>query len=119
MKNTLQTNYYGALQVTQEILPLVRDGGRYVNVSSRVGQLNKYPAEIRDAFLRAAKTDVPAVTALMEKFQNAVAEGKEKEAGFVSCLRVPILLRFFGLLTVRDLPSLLLRMPLAKPVRRQ
>lgn len=55
-----------------------------VNVSSIVSQLNKYSDEIREAFLQAAKTDVPAVTALMTKFQHAVDENREKEAGYPS-----------------------------------
>lgn len=55
-----------------------------VNVSSMAGRLNKYSDEIRNAFLQGSKTEVPAVTALMEKFKVAVTEGKEKQAGFPS-----------------------------------
>ncbi|KAK1068808.1 hypothetical protein LTR33_011052 [Friedmanniomyces endolithicus] len=84
VKETLQTNYYGTLEATRDLLPLLREGGRMVNVSSMAGKLNKYSDEIRNAFIQAAKTDVPAVTALMEKFKAAVAEGKEKQAGFPS-----------------------------------
>jgi len=84
VKTTLETNYYGTLEATQDFLPLLKDGGRMVNVSSAAGRLNKYSEEIRNAFLQAAKTDVPAVTSLMEKFKTAVKEGKEKEAGFPS-----------------------------------
>ncbi|CAJ2503307.1 Uu.00g107010.m01.CDS01 [Anthostomella pinea] len=78
VKETLHTNYYGTLEVTQDLLPLLRKGGRMVNVSSISGKLNKYSDEIRNAFLQAAKTDVPAVTALMEKLKQAVADGREK-----------------------------------------
>ncbi|KAK3640737.1 hypothetical protein LTR56_004440 [Elasticomyces elasticus] len=81
---TLHTNYYGTLEATRDLLPLLREGGRMVNVSSMSGKLNKYSEEIRNAFLQAAQLDVPAVTALMEKFKSAVSEGKEKEAGFPS-----------------------------------
>ncbi|KAK0267402.1 hypothetical protein LTR35_016351 [Friedmanniomyces endolithicus] len=84
VKVTLHTNYYGTLEATRDLLPLLREGGRMVNVSSMAGKLNKYSDEIRNAFIQAAKTDVPAVTALMEKFKAAVAEGKEKQAGFPS-----------------------------------
>lgn len=84
VKKTLETNYYGSLEATQDLLPLLRPGGRMVNVCSMVGKLNKYSDEIRDAFLRASRTDVPAVTAIMERFQAAVADGKETEAGFPS-----------------------------------
>ena len=84
VKTTLETNYYGTLEATQDLLPLLRNGGRMVNVSSAAGKLNKYSDEIRNAFLEAAKTDVPAVTSVMEKFKSAVNDGKEKEAGFPS-----------------------------------
>ncbi|KAK4542566.1 hypothetical protein LTR36_006614 [Oleoguttula mirabilis] len=84
VRETIQTNYYGTLEATQDLLPLIRDGGRLVNVSSMAGKLNKYSDEIRNAFLHAAKTDVNASTILMEKFKQAVADGKEKAAGFPS-----------------------------------
>lgn len=84
VKKTLATNYFGTLEATQELLPLIRRGGRLVNVSSAAGRLNKYSEEIRNAFLQAAKTDIPAVTALMAKFEDAVTEGSEKGAGFPS-----------------------------------
>jgi carbonyl reductase 1 len=84
VRKTLQTNYYGTLEATRQLLPLLRENGRLVNVSSAVGKLNKYSNEIRDAFLRAAQTDVPAVTRLMENFQSVVEDGREKEAGYPS-----------------------------------
>ncbi|KAK5125591.1 hypothetical protein LTR85_011865 [Meristemomyces frigidus] len=84
VKDTIHTNYYGTLEATQDLLPHIRNGGRLVNVSSMAGKLNKYSDDIRNAFLQAAKTDVSACTALMEKFKDAVADGKEKEAGFPS-----------------------------------
>lgn len=84
VKTTLRTNYYGTLDATRELLPLIRKGGRLVNVSSAGGKLNKYSGEIRAAFLQAAKTDVAAVTSIMEKFLAAVEAGREKEAGFPS-----------------------------------
>ncbi|KAK3075848.1 hypothetical protein LTR53_000420 [Teratosphaeriaceae sp. CCFEE 6253] len=84
VKETLETNYYGTLEATQDLLPLLRNGGRLVNVSSMASKLNKYSDEIRNAFLEAAKGDVPAITSIMEKFKSAVADGKEKEAGFPS-----------------------------------
>jgi len=84
VKETIHTNYYGTLEATQDLLPHIRNGGRLVNVSSMAGKLNKYSDDIRNAFLQAAKTDVAACTALMEKFTEAVADGREKEAGFPS-----------------------------------
>jgi carbonyl reductase 1 len=80
VKQTLATNYYGTLEATQSILPLIRDGGRLVNVSSMAGKLNKYTPELRDAFIAASKSGVADCTALMQDFTKAVQDGKEKEA---------------------------------------
>lgn len=39
LRATLETNFFGTLRVTQAMWPLLRDGGRIVNVSSKSGQL--------------------------------------------------------------------------------
>ncbi|KAF2723050.1 NAD(P)-binding protein [Polychaeton citri CBS 116435] len=84
VKTTLHTNYYGSLEATRDLLPLIRSDGRLVNVCSMSGKLNKYSDAIREEFLQAAQTDVPAVSAIMEKFIAAAAAGREKEVGFPS-----------------------------------
>ena len=82
VKETLQCNYYGTLEATQDLLPLIRDGGRLVNVSSMAGKLHKYSPALRSRFL-AART-VGEITALMQDFKAAVAAGTEKEQGWPS-----------------------------------
>ena len=82
VKETLHTNYYGTLEATTELLPLLRKGGRLVNVASMSGHLNKYSDSVRDAFIKAADTDVASVTAIMQKFQAAADEKKVEENGF-------------------------------------
>lgn len=82
VKETLHSNYYGTLEATERFLPLIRNGGRLVNVSSMSGHLNKYSDNLRRSFLNA-KT-VPEVTALMEQFQKAVQSGDEKQQGWPS-----------------------------------
>ncbi|KAK6442762.1 hypothetical protein LTR95_001009 [Oleoguttula sp. CCFEE 5521] len=84
VKETLETNYYGTLEAMQDLLPLVRENGRVVNVCSMAGSLSKYSADLKQAFHDAARKDVPAVTALMEKFKRDVGDGKEKERGWPS-----------------------------------
>ncbi|MCJ1477745.1 hypothetical protein MMC13_006418 [Lambiella insularis] len=79
---TLQCNYYGTLEATQTLLPLLRPGGRLVNVSSMVGKLNKYSAAVRARFLAAGS--VGEVTALMEAFKAAVRDGDETAQGWPS-----------------------------------
>lgn len=80
VEQTLRSNYYGTLDATERFLPLIRDGGRLVHVSSMSGHLNKYSDSLRRSFLNA-KT-VPEITAMMEKFREAVKNGDEKQQGW-------------------------------------
>ncbi|KAL8759052.1 MAG: hypothetical protein Q9184_003741 [Pyrenodesmia sp. 2 TL-2023] len=83
VKETLQCNYYGTLLATQSILPLIRAGGRLVNVSSMAGHLtSKYSRANISAF--TSSTTVDEITKLMEAFTMAVNQGKEKEQGWPS-----------------------------------
>ncbi|RMD44510.1 hypothetical protein DV735_g724, partial [Chaetothyriales sp. CBS 134920] len=72
VKKTLHSNYYGTLAATELLLPLIRDGGRVVNIASIRGKLGvQYSDTIRQRFLNAKKTE--EVTQLMEDFSAAVA----------------------------------------------
>lgn len=82
VKRTLECNYYGSLEASQDFLPLIKPGGRLVNVSSMSGHLNKYSDAIRSRFLNARS--VKEITALMEDFKSAVKAGNEKEQGWPS-----------------------------------
>jgi carbonyl reductase 1 len=82
VKKTLECNYFGTLEATQDFLSVVKDGGRLVNVTSTAGKLDKYSPAIQERF-RTAK-EVGDVTRLMEDFTAAVAAGKEKEQGWPS-----------------------------------
>lgn len=63
MRETLETNTLGPLQVARTLAPLLRDGGRIVNVSSGMGQLSDmnggWPA------YRLSKTALNAVTRIL------------------------------------------------------
>lgn len=83
VRETLRCNYYGTLSATRALLPLIRPGGRLVNVSSMSGHLSsKYSPKIRAAF--AASETVDDVTRLMESFTEAVERGVENERGWPS-----------------------------------
>lgn len=83
VKQTLQCNYYGTLTASRSLLPLIREGGRLVNVASTVGQLtSKYSDALRTQF--AESKSVEDVTGLMEAFAKAVEEGKGVERGWPS-----------------------------------
>lgn len=78
VEKTLHSNYFGTLNVCQQLLPHVKDGGRIVNVASTVGKLTNpnYSPAVRSRFLQATKTD--EITQLMRDFTSAVANGTHK-----------------------------------------
>ena len=78
----LGTNYYGSLAMTREILPLIRSGGRLVNVCSKDGSLGIYPDALKEAFISASKTSVAACSALMERFVHDVKDNKTIQEGW-------------------------------------
>ena len=64
-------------------MPLLRAGGRLVNVASMAGNLNsKYSPAIREQFL--ATRTVADVTKLMEAYQGAVQNGTYSKEGWPS-----------------------------------
>lgn len=82
VKETLQINYYGTLEATQTLLPHIRPSGRLVNVSSMAGSLTKYSPQLQAQFRSATTT--AEISALMEDFTAAVADGREGEKGWPS-----------------------------------
>ncbi len=82
-RRTLAVNFFGPLRVTEALLPIVRDGGTIVMVSSGMGELGGV-----DAGLRARFTD-PALTRdglaeLARAFVADVAAGRHRERGWPS-----------------------------------
>lgn len=78
VKKTIHCNYFGTLEATQQLLPLLKDGGRLVNVASMSGHLSsQYSEAIRARFLNAKKPE--EITQLMEEFIAAVAAGKHQK----------------------------------------
>ena len=75
-------NYYGTLEATQDLLPLLKPNGRLVNVSSMAGQLTRYSDSLRQQFLSAKS--VPQITSLMEAFKSSVNAGSVSEDGWPS-----------------------------------
>jgi len=70
---TLRTNYYGVVHMFDSFLPLMRDNGRVVTVSSVVGSraLKNMSPKLQLAFLDG-KLTVSQLTTLVEQFRNAV-----------------------------------------------
>jgi len=56
VRGTLAVNFFGSLNVTEALLPLIADGGAIVMVSSGVGELHAYSPAIRARFADPALT---------------------------------------------------------------
>lgn len=82
VKTTLGVNYYDTLEATRAWIPLIKPGGRIVNVASSSGYLRSYSPSIRDRFLAAES--IADVTKLMEEFTAAVAKGTHEQDGWPS-----------------------------------
>ncbi|KAJ9478124.1 Short-chain dehydrogenase [Pseudozyma hubeiensis] len=77
-KQTVATNYYALQDVINNIK--VKDGGRIVNVASLAGVLKGFGDNVRERFVNA-KT-IADSDALMQEFQNVVADGSWKDKGW-------------------------------------
>jgi len=80
-RTTINTNYFGTLQACKHLLPLVRDGGRVVNVSSQAGSLSKVSPELKSKFTSSTLT-TGEITNLMNSFITAVSKNTYKEEGW-------------------------------------
>jgi carbonyl reductase 1 len=82
-RGTLAVNFWGAKNVTDRLLPLVRSGGRIVMVSSGMGELSSVSPALRERFLDPSLT-VNQLTELVDSFVSDVAAGKHGERGWPS-----------------------------------
>jgi len=83
-QNTLNTNLYGTVRLTEKLLPLLKNrpqGGRVVIVSSRAGALKQVSSEMQKKV-----TDVNITTeqifALAQDFVEGIKKGDHKERGW-------------------------------------
>lgn len=82
-KRTLDVNFFGALRVTDALLPLMNDGGVIVMVSSGMGELSAFPDALRKRFLDPALSR-EGLVALVNAFLRDVKERRHREAGWPS-----------------------------------
>jgi NAD(P)-dependent dehydrogenase (short-subunit alcohol dehydrogenase family) len=78
---TLAVNFFGALHVTEALLPLIADGGAIVMVASGMGELHAYSPAIRARFAdpELGRDDL---VALVTEFIDAVTAGSHAKAGW-------------------------------------
>ncbi len=80
---TLATNFWGAKNVTDRLLPLIRKGGRIVMVSSGMGELSSLSPALRGRFLDPLLTE-GGLAELVESFVRDVESGTHGEKGWPS-----------------------------------
>ncbi|OAL27821.1 hypothetical protein AYO20_09674 [Fonsecaea nubica] len=80
VRETLQCNYYGTLNCIEAFSPLMRPGGRIVNVSSLVSKIARYPANLRQRFYTAQSPQ--EVNQLMDEFLASVISGQQIADGW-------------------------------------
>jgi NAD(P)-dependent dehydrogenase (short-subunit alcohol dehydrogenase family) len=82
-RRTLEVNFFGALRVTEALLPLVPDGGTIVMVSSGMGELAPLGPALRERFTRPGLTR-DELCGLMQSFVREVEAGRHDELGWPS-----------------------------------
>eukprot|EP00741_Cyanophora_paradoxa_P025089 tig00000342_g24217.t1 len=80
-RTTVHCNFFGTLNTTDALVPLVRDGGSVVVVSSTAGTVGMLSGPLREAFM-APDLSRDALCALMLDFVNAVAAGRHQQQGW-------------------------------------
>jgi len=81
VRQTLAVNFFGALGVTEALLPLIGDGGAIAMVSSGMGELSAYTPALGARFSDPGLTRDQLVT-LVNEFIAGVDAGTYKQAGW-------------------------------------
>jgi NAD(P)-dependent dehydrogenase (short-subunit alcohol dehydrogenase family) len=83
VRRTLAVNLFGAIAVTDAVLPSVREGGAIVMVSSGMGELSAFSPALRARLLDAGLTRA-ALIDLVRSFEDAVQQGRHVAEGWPS-----------------------------------
>jgi len=80
---TVRTNYLGTVTACDELVPLVRSGGRVVNVSSGLSLSNlRKCSPANQAFFRRPDLTVAELTGKMDEFVSSAKTGSHAAQGF-------------------------------------
>jgi carbonyl reductase 1 len=83
VKTTLGINFFGALHVTDALLPLIADGGAIVFVASGMGELHPYAKSIQARFADPQLTRAK-LAALVNEFIDTVHANRHMHEGWPS-----------------------------------
>ena len=82
-RRTIDVNFFGALHVTEALIPVIPDGGTIVMVSSGMGELSGLGPSVR-ARLTDSQLTRDGVAEAMRAFVDDVAGGRHRERGWPS-----------------------------------
>jgi len=82
-RDTIETNFFGPLRVTEALLPVIGDGGHVVMVSSGMGELRGVSPELGERFADPALTR-DGLVELVQSFVKAVEDGRHAKLGWPS-----------------------------------
>jgi carbonyl reductase 1 len=81
VRQTLAVNFFGAMNLTDALLPSLAEGSTIVNVSSGMGELNAYSRALQGRFSDPA-IDRRKLVALVNEFAEDVAAGRHTDRGW-------------------------------------
>jgi len=67
MRDTFEVNVFGTINITQHILPFIKDGGQVFNIASSAGQLNREVTSTRYPGYKISKTAINMFTVTLAK----------------------------------------------------
>lgn len=83
-KPTLDVNFRGTVDLTEQLLPLIKKGSdpRIVSIASMAGRLRQITStELRDKF-KASSLTMPELHGLVDKFEKDVSSGQHTQQGW-------------------------------------
>lgn len=81
VRKSLDTNYYGTLNMMKYFLPLMREDGRIINVSSMVGSLKNVNKTLQDKF-NNPKLTISQLNELMEEYASSIDDNSFSDKGW-------------------------------------
>jgi len=79
---TIDANYYGTKAMCEYFVPLIREGGRVVNVSSLAGKLSRFGGDLQNRFNDPNLT-VEQLDGIMKEFIQSVKDGSYSAKGYI------------------------------------
>jgi carbonyl reductase 1 len=83
------TSNVATTRMLRAFAPRLRPGGRLIIVASALGTLDKLDGRVAGRFAQAATEDLDAVDALVERWREAVHDGRADDEGFGTWLNIP------------------------------